>query len=101
MNLNKLYKIIKDRKDNPKKGSYVTGLFAQGIDRIAQKIGEEATEVVIASKNDDKQRFIEEMADLWFHSLVLVIEKNLTPEDVFTELTKRHKKAGASKNSTR
>lgn len=91
MDIKELYQIIKDRKVNPKKGSYVSDLFSQGLDRISQKVGEEATEAVIASKNDDKQRFIEEMADLWFHSLVLITEKNLTPEDIFKELEKRHK----------
>ena len=92
MTLEKLYQIIKDRKDNPKEQSYVTSLFKDSLDRIAQKIGEEATEVVIASKNDDKQRLIEEMADLWFHSVVLLTEKGLTPKDIFDELRRRHKK---------
>jgi phosphoribosyl-ATP pyrophosphohydrolase len=92
MNLNKLNKIIKDRKLNPQKNSYVSNLFEEGLDRIAQKVGEEATEVVIAAKNNNKQRFIEEMADLWFHSLVLLNEKTLSPEDIFEELEKRHNK---------
>ena len=92
MNLNKLNKIIKDRKLNPEKSSYVSKLFEEGLDRIAQKVGEEAIEVVIAAKNNNKQRFIEEMADLWFHSLVLLNEKALSPEDIFKELEKRHNK---------
>lgn len=92
MNLDKLFRIIKGRKDKPQEGSYVSSLFIKGTDRIAQKVGEEATEVVIASKNDDKQKFISEMADLWFHSTVLLAQKGVTPDDIFEELEKRHKK---------
>ncbi len=90
MNLKELFLIIEDRKNNPDEKSYVSGLFREGIDRIAQKVGEEGVEVVIASKNDDKELFAGEMADLWFHSLVLLSVKNLTPDDIFEVLAKRH-----------
>lgn len=92
MNINTLFSIIKNRKDKREEGSYVSSLFNKGIDRIAQKVGEEATEVVIAAKNDENDKFIEEMADLWFHSLVLLAQKGVTPDDIFDELEKRHKK---------
>jgi phosphoribosyl-ATP pyrophosphohydrolase len=92
MNIKELFSIIEDRKNNPSEKSYVSGLFKEGLDRIAQKVGEEGVEVVIASKNTENQRFIEEMADLWFHSLVLLAEKNLTPEDIFQELAQRHER---------
>ncbi|MGD9128997.1 MAG: phosphoribosyl-ATP diphosphatase [Candidatus Woesebacteria bacterium] len=91
MILKKLTTIIKQRQKTMPKGSYVSSLFARGIDAIAQKVGEEATEVVIASKNQSKQRLIEETADLWFHSLVLLTAKNIEFEEVLTELKKRQK----------
>ena len=91
MNISKLYKVIIDRKYSNKKDSYVRSLFDEGIDRMAQKVGEEATEVVIASKNESEQRFIEETADLWFHSLVLLAARNIEPSQIFDELAKRHK----------
>lgn len=91
MNLTTLYNIILDRKENPTQGSYVSSLFARGIDRIAQKVGEEATEVVIASKNTDKDKLVGELADLWFHTLVLMCENSVTIKDVTNELSVRHK----------
>jgi phosphoribosyl-ATP pyrophosphohydrolase len=90
MKLNKLYNIIQNRKENPTERSYIASLFRQGSDRIAQKIGEEATEVVIAAKNKSKQRIVSEVADLWFHTLILLSDKNITVEDIETELARRN-----------
>lgn len=71
-------------------GSYVALLFTKGEDKIIQKVGEEATEVVIAAKNKDKKEIIYEMADLWFHSLVLLAALDIKPEEVLKELDSRH-----------
>ena len=73
------------------KDSYVASLFRGSNDRIIQKVGEEAVEVVIASKNSDKKRLIEETADLWFHILVLLASKNISLDKIFEELEKRQK----------
>jgi len=88
--LNKLFEIIEDRKANPTEQSYTASLFAEGEDRILQKIGEEATEVIIAAKGQGDQRIIEEVADLFYHTLVLLSEKGLQLGDVEAELRKRH-----------
>jgi len=88
--LNKLFEIIEDRKANPTEQSYTASLFAEGEDRILQKIGEEATEVIIAAKGQGDQRIIEEVADLFYHTLVLLSEKGLQLSDIEDELRKRH-----------
>jgi phosphoribosyl-ATP pyrophosphohydrolase/phosphoribosyl-AMP cyclohydrolase len=92
MTLENLYQLIVTRKEELPENSYLTSLFTEGDDRIIQKVGEEAIEVVIAAKGTDKERVISEMADLWFHSLVLLASKGITPEDILVELEKRDKK---------
>ena len=72
--LNELYEIIKNRKAQPKEGSYTNYLFDKGLDKILKKVGEEATEVVIAAKNEDPQELIYETADVLYHLLVLLAE---------------------------
>lgn len=91
MTLEELYNIIEDRKKNMPEGSYVASLFKDGSDRIIQKVGEEATEVVIAAKNGGKQRIIAEVADLVFHTLILLANYDIKPEEVFEELDNRNK----------
>lgn len=86
-----LYNVIADRKDNPKEGSYTTYLFDKGRDKILKKVGEEATETVIASKNDDKKEILYEMADLWYHCLVLLAHHGITPTELLDELNSRRK----------
>lgn len=88
--LGKLQRIVDDRKQNPVEGSYTSYLFEKGIDKIAKKAGEEAVEMVIASKNDDKEELVGECADLFYHTLVLLREKGVSLSDVCTELNKRH-----------
>lgn len=83
---------IKDRKMNPKKGSYTTTLFESGINKIAQKVGEEAVEVVIEAKDNNKELFLNEGADLMYHFLVLLTEKGYSLNDVTEVLAKRHSK---------
>lgn len=86
-----LFATIQDRKTNPQEGSYTTSLFNAGEDEIAQKVGEEAIEVILAAKGQGNQRLIEESADLIYHLLVLIANYNLTWQDILTELEKRHR----------
>lgn len=87
-------KVIEDRKVNPKEGSYTNYLFDKGIDKILKKVGEEATETVIASKNDDNKEVIYEMSDLMYHLSVLLAVKGISWDDVFEELARRELKEG-------
>ena len=87
--LNDLYEVIRDRQLNPVEGSYTNYLFQHGQDKILKKVGEEAAETIIASKNMDRQEIAYEMGDLWYHCLVLLAFHNLSPESVFRELRNR------------
>lgn len=89
--LEKLEEIINERKNNPSENSYTSSLFGKGINKIAQKVGEEAVELVIESKDDDKEKFLGEAADLLFHYLVLLQAKGFTLKDVENILASRHK----------
>lgn len=86
-----LFGVIRRRLDERPEGSYVARLAAGGRPRIAQKVGEEATEVVIAAVQDDPDELVREMADLWFHSYLLLADAGLTPEDVWAELERRRR----------
>ncbi len=86
-----LFDVIEERKNNPKQGSYTSALFSEGLPRIAQKVGEEGTEVVVAALAQSNQRLIEEIADLTYHTLVLLSARGLSPAQVTAELEKRHK----------
>ena len=90
MSIQWLFDVIEDRKKNPSEGSYTSSLFAEGLPRIAQKVGEEGTEVVVAALAQEDQRLIEEVADLTYHTLVLLSARGLTPELVLAELKRRH-----------
>jgi phosphoribosyl-ATP pyrophosphohydrolase/phosphoribosyl-AMP cyclohydrolase len=90
MSIQWLFDVIEDRKNNPTGTSYTASLFVEGLPKIAQKVGEEGTEVVVAALAQDDQRLIEEMADLVFHALVLLSARSLTPAHILTELKKRH-----------
>lgn len=85
----KLYELIRGRKINMAEGSYTTYLFNSGIDKILKKIGEESSEVIIGAKNGSKEEIIYELSDLLYHSLVLMVEKNITLNDIKDELSKR------------
>ena len=91
MSIQWLFDIIEDRKNNPTEKSYTASLFKEGLPRIAQKVGEEGTEVVIAALAQEDQRLVEEVADLIYHTLVLLSARGLTPAQIITELEKRHK----------
>jgi phosphoribosyl-ATP pyrophosphohydrolase/phosphoribosyl-AMP cyclohydrolase len=90
-NLESLEKIISDRKENPKAGSYTSQLFESGINKVAQKVGEEAIELVIESKDDNEELFLNEAADLMYHYLVLLAAKGFSLSDVNAVLKQRHK----------
>lgn len=92
MTLDQLYKIIEDRKKELPKDSYTASLFKTGKDKIIQKVGEEATEVIIAAKNENKEKIISEIADLVFHLLVMMSLFKITPMDIFRKLAGRIKK---------
>ena len=82
--------VIAGRKTDKKEGSYTTYLFEKGIDKILKKVGEECTEVIIAGKADDKKETIYEIADLAYHTMVLMIEAGISLEDIHRELASRH-----------
>lgn len=91
MKLEELLNIIQTRESKLPKGSFVASLIKQGEDAVLQKIGEEATEVIIAAKGNNKQRIIEETTDLLFMLLILIVQKKITIKDVEKELERRRK----------
>ncbi len=84
-----VYRVIEDRKANPKEGSYTNYLFDKGIDKILKKVGEECTEIVIAAKNPDPEEIKYEISDFLYHVMVLMVEKGVTWEDITQELAQR------------
>ncbi|MEF9918129.1 MAG: bifunctional phosphoribosyl-AMP cyclohydrolase/phosphoribosyl-ATP diphosphatase HisIE [Eubacterium sp.] len=82
---------VQDRKDNPVEGSYTNYLFREGVDKICKKIGEESAETIIAAKNNSKEELTYEASDLLYHLTVLLNNQGVTFDDLFEELTKRHK----------
>ncbi len=87
--LDNVFDVIKDRKVNPREGSYTNYLFDKGIDKILKKVGEEATEIVIAAKNPNENEIVYELSDFLYHMMVLMAEKNVNWEDVTDELSRR------------
>lgn len=92
--LNKLEAIIHDRKLNPAEGSYTNQLFDDGRARIAQKVGEEAVEIIVAALEQGRQEQVSELADLFYHVLVLMAELDVSLQDVEAELQERHQPRG-------
>jgi phosphoribosyl-ATP pyrophosphohydrolase/phosphoribosyl-AMP cyclohydrolase len=88
--LNQLETVINDRKNNPSEKSYVASLFAKGINKIAQKVGEEAVELVIEAKDNDEKLFLDEASDLLFHYLILLSAKGYSLKDIKQVLQSRH-----------
>lgn len=99
--LQQLAQVLEQRKQEPADSSYVASLYAKGLDKILKKIGEEATETVIAAKDGDKQQIIYETADLWFHCLVMLADQGLGPEDVLQELQRRFGLSGLEEKAQR
>jgi phosphoribosyl-ATP pyrophosphohydrolase len=90
MMLNKLFEIVEDRKNNPVEGSYTNRVLNGGYEKAAQKVGEEAVEVIIAASKQGSQRTIEETADLIYHLFVLLVQQGISLSEVEAELEKRH-----------
>src|SRR5262245_33754359 len=89
--LQELYDLIEDRKEKRPEGSYTTYLFNNGLDKILKKVSEEATETIVAAKNDDSGRLVSETSDLIYHLLVLLVERGVTLEEISRELKGRRK----------
>ena len=99
--LDRLAETLEARKQASPDGSYVARLYAKGTDAILKKIGEEATETVMAAKDDQPEKIIYEVADLWFHTLVLLVHKGLKPADVLNELARREGLSGLAEKANR
>jgi len=91
MSIQWLFEVIEDRKNHPHEKSYTVSLFAEGLPKIAQKVGEESAETIVAALAQDDQRLIEEVADLTYHTLVLLSARGIQPDQVLAELEKRHR----------
>jgi len=99
--LSKLAKILEQRKEESAENSYVASLYEKGLDSILKKIGEEATETVMAAKDGNADKIISETADLWFHSLVLLADQGLHPDQVLNELERRFGLSGHTEKAAR
>ena len=99
--LDKISAVLEQRKLGDPETSYVSSLYHCGTDAILKKLGEEAAEVIIAAKNPDKQAVIHEMADLWFHSLILLSALDLKPADIMAELDRRSGVSGLKEKQNR
>ena len=99
--LKQLAEVLEQRKQESADKSYVAKLYAKGLDSILKKIGEEATETVIAAKDGDKRQIVYETADLWFHCMVLLAQQGLGPDDVLQELQRRFGLSGLEEKKQR
>jgi phosphoribosyl-ATP pyrophosphohydrolase len=95
--LKDLYEVIEDRNVNLIEGSYTSYLFEKGLDKVLKKVGEESSEVIIASKNNNKEETIGEISDLTYHLLILMAMQGITLQDIESELIKRREKVGNKK----
>ncbi len=93
--------ILEQRKTQSADASYVASLYAKGLDVILKKIGEEAAETIIAAKGGNKEQIVYETADLWFHTLVLLAQQGLGPDDVLRELQRRFGTSGLDEKAAR
>ena len=99
--LDRLAAVLEERKSAEADSSYVASLYAKGLDAILKKIGEEATETVMAAKDGAKDKIVYETADLWFHSMVLLAQQGLSPQDVLEELDRRFGLSGHDEKAAR
>jgi len=99
--LEKLAAVIEERKSASADSSYVAGLFEKGMNTILKKVGEEATETIVAAKEDDDAQLVHETADLWFHTMVMLAARGLGPEDVLEELDRRFDISGLEEKAAR
>ena len=99
--LRRLAAVLEQRKLADPDSSYVAGLYAKGLDTILKKVGEEATETVIAAKGGNRDQLVYETADLWFHSLVLLAHQEISPDQVLHELERRFGLSGLEEKAAR
>ena len=99
--LSRLAEVLEQRKGADPDSSYVSALYHKGLDAILKKIGEEATETVMAAKDGDREKIIYEVADLWFHTMVLLAREGLSADDVLAELERRFGLSGLEEKSQR
>jgi len=99
--LGRLADALETRKQADPASSYVAKLYAKGLDAILKKIGEEATETIVAAKNGDRQQIVYETADLWFHCLVMLASQGVRPEEVLDELARREGLSGLAEKAAR
>lgn len=99
--LNRLAEVLEARKQADPGSSYVAGLYAKGLDAILKKVGEEATETILAAKGGGREQLVYETADLWFHTLIMLAEQGLGPEDVLAELDRRFGLSGLEEKASR
>jgi len=98
--LKELAAVLETRKNDSPETSYVASLYAKP-DKMLEKIGEEATETIIAAKNGDREQIIHETADLWFHTMVMLAQKELSPDDILAELARRFGVSGHDEKASR
>jgi len=99
--LDAIYQVILERKTNQSENSYTTSLMKKGLDTILKKVGEEATELVIAGKGGTREQIVRETADLLFHTLVLLGYHDIPPEDIYVELRRRFGISGIEEKNSR
>jgi phosphoribosyl-ATP pyrophosphohydrolase len=99
--LDRLSELLEQRKSADPQSSYVAKLYAKGIDSVLKKVGEEAAETIIAAKGGNKEEIIYETADLWFHTLVMLAQAGLKPQDVLNELARREGLSGITEKENR
>jgi phosphoribosyl-ATP pyrophosphohydrolase len=99
--LDRLAELLEQRKSADPQSSYVAKLYAKGMDGILKKVGEEAAETIIAAKDGDPQKIVYETADLWFHTLVMLAQAGLSPDDVLKELARREGLSGLEEKAGR
>ena len=99
--LERLADLLEQRKSADPQSSYVAKLYAKGMDSILKKIGEEATETILAAKEGDRAQIVYETADLWFHCLVMLAQAGLKPQDVLAELARREGLSGLEEKASR
>jgi phosphoribosyl-ATP pyrophosphohydrolase len=99
--LKQLEQVLEERKAADPDSSYVAKLYSKGLDAILKKIGEEATETVMAAKDGNKEQIVYETADLWFHTLVMLSEQGLSHDDVLNELARRFGVSGIEEKANR
>ncbi|MDG1249870.1 MAG: phosphoribosyl-ATP diphosphatase [Gammaproteobacteria bacterium] len=99
--LSALQQVLRERLAADPNNSYVASLYAKGLDQILKKVGEESAEVIIAAKGEDEIALVKEVADLWFHCMVLLVQKGLSSEDVLEELNQRFGISGHEEKASR